>query len=155
MLPAAGASPAALMYIHRVIANWILCDSKCVSSCHRVTLDEHGVCSECHAYEATTSKTTEVASEKLRVEFKQFVQSFVGQGASYDALVLFSGGKYSTYMLHKLKTEFPQLRVLAVTISHEFLSATAVETAQRIVRKLDVEHLVIRPQQVRLGDVSL
>ena len=66
----------------------------------------------------------------------------------YDVLVLFSGGKDSAYLLHRLRTEFPSLRVLAVTVDNGFFSEVAMANCRRILDRIDgVDHLVFRPEK--------
>jgi hypothetical protein len=121
--------------------------SKCISSSSRVPLDSNGVCAECIEFDKGTDDIHETAEEHaaLMKEFDTFIREQIGKGDQYDALLLFSGGKDSTYMFHRLRQEYPDLRLLAATISHEFLSEVAVENARRVVERLDAEHLVVRP----------
>ena len=49
-----------------------------------------------------------------------------GGGRGTDALVLFSGGKDSAYLLHRLTTQYPRLRLLAATIDNGFFSPVAM-----------------------------
>ncbi len=72
------------------------------------------------------------------------------QGAGtglYDALVLFSGGKDSTYMIHRLRTEFPRLRMLAFTIHNGFMSPVAERNVQELIERLDIDHVFVRPRK--------
>ena len=64
-----------------------------------------------------------------------------GEGA-YDALLLFSGGKDSVYMLKRMRDEFPALRILAFTVDNTFMSPVAQENVAYLIRKLDVDHLM-------------
>jgi acyl-coenzyme A synthetase/AMP-(fatty) acid ligase/thioesterase domain-containing protein/acyl carrier protein len=60
----------------------------------------------------------------------------------YDAVLLFSGGKDSTYTLYRLLdlgTEF-----LAFTFDNGFISPAAFQNMERIVRSAGIEHRVLR-----------
>ncbi|MDA4120433.1 MAG: hypothetical protein OK436_07595, partial [Thaumarchaeota archaeon] len=75
-----------------------------------------------------------------------------GKGAGkYDALVLYSGGKDSTLLLHKLVTEYPGLRLLALTVDNGFMSQAAVENTSSLRGKLDLDHSVFRPHGSLFG----
>lgn len=117
--------------------------TKCISSENRVSLDSDGVCAECHDKAPEIAESSQEQARLIQ-EFHEFMHSFAGKGEEYDALVLFSGGKDSTYLLNRLRSDFPTLRLLAVTISHDFLSEVAVRNAKRVIEKLDVDHIVVR-----------
>ena len=61
---------------------------------------------------------------------------------AFDAVLLFSGGKDSTYALYRLHDL--QARVLAFTFDNGFISPAAIENISRIVNRLGVEHRFIR-----------
>ena len=68
----------------------------------------------------------------------------------YHALVLFSGGKDSSYLLHRLMHSYPDLRILALTVDNTFMSPVAMENVYEIVRRLGVEHMVLRPRSATM-----
>jgi 7-cyano-7-deazaguanine synthase in queuosine biosynthesis len=61
---------------------------------------------------------------------------------SYDAIVAFSGGKDSFFVLSKLKEQ--NLRVLACTIDNGFLSAQAKKNIKKTTKKLGVDHIYVK-----------
>jgi len=72
-----------------------------------------------------------------------------GQGRRlYDVLFLFSGGKDSSYILNRLKKNYPRLRILALTVDNGFRSAVGKQNAEKICAYLNVDHMEIRPYQV-------
>jgi hypothetical protein len=77
----------------------------------------------------------------------QVLQSHQGSGrGQYDALVLFSGGKDSAYLLHRLTTHYPSLRLLAATIDNGFFNPVAMKNAAKILQRIDgVDHMVFKP----------
>lgn len=65
----------------------------------------------------------------------------------HDALVMFSGGKDSTLLLHTLQQRFPRLRLLAVMIDNGFTSSVAAANAQRVAGMLqDVDYCTLTPR---------
>ncbi|NVO12242.1 MAG: 7-cyano-7-deazaguanine synthase [Bacteroidales bacterium] len=63
----------------------------------------------------------------------------------YDALVFFSGGKDSTYLLTTLQKKYKKLRILAFTIDNGFRSPFGEENVKEICKHFGIEHLEIRP----------
>lgn len=63
----------------------------------------------------------------------------------YDALVLFSGGKDSAYLLYRIRKQNPTMRILALTVDNGFMSPIAWKNINRIVGVFGVEHMVYRP----------
>jgi len=119
----------------------------CAASERMVSLDSSGVCALCKATHvaATTSRATLTEDRK---QLSDLLQSTQGSGRyQYDALVLFSGGKDSTYMIARIKKEFPRLRMLAYTIDNGFMSTVAYKNVQDFVVRLDVDHIFVRPER--------
>lgn len=80
-------------------------------------------------------------------EIDGILNTFQNKGERlYDALVMFSGGKDSAYLLHLLQVKFPSLRLLAVTIDNGYMSPVALDNAVHIVEKLDVDHIILKPK---------
>lgn len=114
-------------------------------------LDEEGLCRECRTYLAThntkTSETVRRGDETAIDPIDEILKSHEGRAkGQYDAILLFSGGKDSAYLLHRLVTDYPQLRILTMLVDNGFLSPFAVENADRILRRFDVDHITVRPQ---------
>jgi hypothetical protein len=60
---------------------------------------------------------------------------------------MYSGGKDSTYLLHRLTHDYPALRLLAVTIDSGFASPVALQNVARITAKFrQVDSVVVRPR---------
>ena len=104
-------------------------------------LDAAGVCALCRAYDPSRRGLHSGDASPDAAKLDQLLREVRGK-ARYDCLVLFSGGKDSIYLLHKLKSEY-QLNVLALTIDLD-LPAIAWDNIRRTVEKLDVEHVVYR-----------
>jgi hypothetical protein len=78
--------------------------------------------------------------------FKKILKE--GQGAGngqYDALVPYSGGKDSSYLIRRIQTEFPAIRILAFSIDNGFMSPVAKDNIDELLPKLNVDHIFVRP----------
>jgi hypothetical protein len=80
---------------------------RCVFSERRAPLDASGVCELCKALEQNQAPRRTVNPEDANA-LNEILRSAQGKGTGrYDALVLFSGGKDSTYMIRRIRDEFP------------------------------------------------
>ncbi|MFH1521989.1 MAG: hypothetical protein ABIF18_03450 [archaeon] len=124
------------------------CNS-CFLSENYVKLNKDGICGECLNFKKGNDI---LVSEKkrglMKKEFDKILKSYVGKGGwKYDALVMFSGGKDSCYMLDKLKKEYPQLKILAFSFDNSFMSPIAVENIKSSIGKLSVDHMFFRADE--------
>ncbi len=122
--------------------------SRCVISEKYTTL-ENGLCSACTAQQTRQQKIhTQANNEPGSEALEDVLLSHEGKGrGSHDALLLFSGGKDSTYLLHKLLQEYPKLRLLAVMVDNGFSSPIALQNVKRVFERLDVDHMVFKPRK--------
>jgi len=101
-----------------------------------------GVCAECRKFVPSTGPTKSFeASEELKKEFDRRIQSLITD-KPYHCLYLLSGGKDSAYVLYRLRREYPQLRILAVTVNNGFMSPVAVANAEKAALRLDADWLL-------------
>jgi hypothetical protein len=112
---------------------------------------ENGVCGECRAEaQHRTLARQEVPSStgEAKEDLDALLTSYEGKGERhYDALVLFSGGKDSTYLLYRLRKDHPGLRLLAVTLDNGFASTVALANVRRVLDLMDsVDGEVFRPR---------
>lgn len=100
-----------------------------------ITFNQNGLCSHCTCYDKYRSDIKDY--ERLK---KLFVQKLSIPGEfDYDAVVGFSGGKDSTYVLYKLVKEY-KLHIKAFTLDNGFLSQEAKNKIDRIIAEIGVEH---------------
>lgn len=101
--------------------------------------DEQGICNFCRYYDTISNKLRDFTRwEKL---FRDHLDQHRGK-YEYDAVVGFSGGKDSSYIVHKLKTDY-QCKVLAVTVNFGFMPTDfALENSKRVAKSLEVDHLI-------------
>lgn len=125
--------------------------SQCVISSRvsYITLTD-GVCNLCIEFNRAKNEEEKKWHEKYIAhqakELDLLLKSYQGKGRGrYDAIVLFSGGRDSTYMLHRLKRDYPKLRLLLMTWDNGFYSAIALERSLEVAKKLDLEHIRYKP----------
>lgn len=106
-----------------------------------ISFDEKGVCNFCKDYEEE-KKYLDRDYEAL--EQKMLSQLRVSKKHPYDCMVLYSGGKDSTYMLHRLVNHY-KIRVLAFTFDNHFIPTETYANINRILKKVNVDHIVFKP----------
>ena len=117
--------------------------TRCVlsDSFPRLTFDSQGVCSICREYDKWT------ASSKSMPEQRKILDKICVKAKSkhkeFDALVPYSGGKDSSYVLYVAKRELG-LNCLAYTFDNGYLSEHAKTNINKTCRKLGIEHIFYR-----------
>jgi len=101
----------------------------------RVAFDADGVCDLCRAYDATEPHARAYFStmDDLRALFEA---SACAHPSRYDCLMLYSGGKDSTYALCRLVEM--GLSVYAFTLDNGFISESAKENIRKVTAQLGV-----------------
>lgn len=118
---------------------------KCLLSSKAAKLVD-GTCEHCHSYSDDPAEAGEANLEAMRRQIDDLLSAAQGAGSKqHDALLLFSGGKDSAYLLHRLQSDYPKLRLLAVTVDNGFFSSVAMDNALRILDRIPVDHMVVRP----------
>ena len=110
-----------------------------------------GLCGLCREYNALKENQEEkqwheryIAQQRASLD--ALLKEYQGKGRGrWDALVLFSGGKDSVYMLSRLRKEYPGLRLLLMTWNNGFYSKLALDRAHEIAQKLDLDHITFKP----------
>lgn len=102
-------------------------------------LDKNGVCNYCNYYETVKDDLRDF--ERWQKLFADHLEAQKGK-YSYDVAVGFSGGKDSSYIIHKLKSHY-KCKVLAVTVNFGFMPTPfAIENSKRVANSLGIDHLV-------------
>jgi amino acid adenylation domain-containing protein len=101
----------------------------------RATFDRKGVCSVCRSYESVRDHAHAYfrTMDDLRALFAESARS---RESKYDCLMLYSGGKDSTYALCRLVEM--GLSVYAFTLDNGFISEGAKENIRRVTETLGV-----------------
>lgn len=133
----------------------IIC-SECVLSTAvpRVTIDAAGVCNVCHEYrENRAAFDSYFRTEADLLRLKNEVR---GRSAKFDCLLLFSGGKDSTYVLYRLIDM--GFRVLTFTFDNGYIPEACFENIRRVCVSLGVGNVtgkVERPAMDAVFAISL
>lgn len=115
-----------------------------------VTLNADGLCNLCIEHDALQNKDEDIWYAKYidhqRKELDALLKDYQGKSRSrWDALVLFSGGKDSVYMLSRLRREYPKLRILLMTWNNGYYSKVALDSTKRIAKAMDIDHMTYSP----------
>jgi len=106
-----------------------------------VRLDETGLCNYCRHWDETKDRVLD--TEANRPLLVRRLEAHRGR-FHYDAAVGMSGGKDSTYVLHRL-TDAYDARLLSITFDNGFLTDYAWRNIREIGRKTGVDHMVYAP----------
>jgi len=115
------------------------------------TVDRNNVCNHCHDVDNGVRPNsihftiTEEQKKKYQDALHHELSTTRGSG-DYDAILGFSGGKDSIYLLHKLKEDYPHLRILAATVNTSFLNRTSMKNFEETLKNLDVDHIYLTPR---------
>jgi hypothetical protein len=107
-----------------------------------------GLCRLCEeAEQVNPDKAKAGVPHDYSHEMNEHIQDILKRNldASFHALVLFSGGKDSCYMALRLREEFPDMRLLFLSVDNCFMSPVAVDNISLAVERLGVSHLWVRP----------
>jgi N-acetyl sugar amidotransferase len=106
----------------------------------RVVFDDEGVCNACRNAETKPR----IDWEARRKEFVEFIAPYRNRGA-YDCIVPWSGGKDSSAIAYRLKTEFG-LRPLLTTFSPLLPNELGVHNREALLR-VGFDQVMTRPDQ--------
>ncbi|MGN6546006.1 MAG: hypothetical protein ACTHK7_13215, partial [Aureliella sp.] len=135
--------------------------SNCILSERYIALED-GICQLCRQFQAAPQHPqARLGSDEN--ELAHVLQDAVGRGPDhYDAVVLFSGGKDSAFLLHRLQSQYPKLRLAALTVDNGFMSQVALANCRQVLDALDkirqssqgneesqavgIDHFIVRPK---------
>lgn len=136
--------------LHRLLVKHKLsrrCE-RCAASEKMAPLGRDGICQLCREAPASGTLAAPERNPADAAELDRLLREHQGAGRGrYDALVAYSGGKDSTYLVRRIRAEFPGLRVLAFTLDNGFMSPVAVQNVQELIPRLGVDHVFIRPRR--------
>ena len=120
--------------IHRMLVGSTLAKRcvKCAASEHMISLDAEQVCEECKNITPSQNNTDFDTSEDLKAFNTILDEAQCTGGGQYDALIPYSGGKDSSYLIRRIQKEFPQLRILAFSMDNGFMSPIAKENIDNL-----------------------
>ncbi|UCH95458.1 MAG: amino acid adenylation domain-containing protein [Candidatus Aminicenantes bacterium] len=111
-----------------------------------IHFDKEGICSVCREYEEYKDRIG-LYFEGIEVFKKLMERAGKRKRSKYDCMLLFSGGKDSSYVLYRLVEM--GLKVLAFTFDNGYISATAFENIRRITSALKVESIVSKTDNMK------
>jgi predicted PP-loop superfamily ATPase len=128
--------------------------TKCIlpASFPGISFAEDGVCSICRDFAEQGTPTS--SSKHLSELLSKTIETSKSKKARYDAVVAFSGGKDSTFLMYVLKEKF-DLKLLAVTFDNGFLSEACSDNMRNVVTALNVDHTIIKYRQNDLNQMFL
>lgn len=107
-----------------------------------IQFDEKGICNYCNFYleNRAVLENTETLEKIFREKMEDAKVCAKENGARYDCLVGFSGGKDSTYIIQQL-TEKYGMRVLAFTFQNAFATEYGRKNIENALQKINVDHI--------------
>jgi tRNA(Ile)-lysidine synthase TilS/MesJ len=117
--------------------NLVTC-SKCVlpETFPDITFDDSGICNYCNDFKGIPNWNEYNLSE--------FIQEKTFEKKNkYDCLVLFSGGKDSSFALKLLKEKY-HLNILAMTLDNGYLSNVTSRNMKVVLDNLGIDHQIIK-----------
>jgi predicted subunit of tRNA(5-methylaminomethyl-2-thiouridylate) methyltransferase len=126
-----------------IMSNLQVC-THCVlsNSFPRLTFDNQGVCSICREYDKWMSEWKSNLPEQRKILDKICAKA-KSKRKEFDALIPYSGGKDSSFVLYVAKKELG-LTCLAYTLDTGYLSEQAKNNIEKTCRKLKVEQIYYR-----------
>lgn len=108
-------------------------------------LDDEGVCNICREYDHYESHVRRYFKDMT--DFERLIKEIKAKNTGeYDCLLLYSGGKDSTYTLYRLIDM--GLNVLTVTFDNGYISETAFNNIHRTTSQLGVKNIICTAEQM-------
>lgn len=107
-----------------------------------IRFNKNGVCHYCQDFKG--KKILRQNKVNYRKRFDELIKKYKGK-STYDALMSYSGGKDSTYVLSLLREKFG-LNVLAVTFDNGFLPERTFQNIQITAENLGCDHIFFKPR---------
>ena len=110
-----------------------------------IKFDDEGVCNYCHEYDSYKQHVDNYFKTKEDLR-KLFEKAKKTKKSDYDCLLLYSGGKDSSYVLEQLVKM--NLKVLAFTYDNGYVSEMAFKNIKTNTKKLGVDSIIIDSQNM-------
>lgn len=108
-----------------------------------IKFDSEGVCSLCIKFKE--QKELIPSLEKLQGKLNDIINENKLKNLKYEALVAFSGGKDSTFLIYTLKEKYG-LNILAFTFDNGFMAEHSFVNMRNVLNALNVDHVIVRPR---------
>ncbi len=125
----------------KILNDKIITCKRCLmtSDCPDITFNEDGICNVCEEYEEYKDQVEEYF--KKIDDFKIIMNKARKEKKSeYDCMLLYSGGKDSTYVLYNLVEM--GYKVLAFTFDNGYISKKAFNNIKKITNNLNVDSVI-------------
>jgi N-acetyl sugar amidotransferase len=109
-----------------------------------ITFDENGICRACTSSEQKMHINWEERRNDLNKILDQAKSEARLNKTTYDCIVPISGGKDSVFQLHVL-TKVYDLKVLAVTFSHNWYSKIGFYNLMNCLEEFNIDHIQMTP----------
>jgi hypothetical protein len=111
-----------------------------------IRLDDNEICNECRRYDEHQDQLK--AYFRTRADFQSlFKKDIDSRSREYDCLLLYSGGKDSTYVLYRLIDM--GLRVITFTFDNGFISPQALINVRSITEELGVRSVIASHNEMK------
>lgn len=108
-----------------------------------ITFNEDGLCSMCQDFDKGLISEEKVKVPNYTEKIEKIIAKAKESDCQYHAIVAYSGGKDSTYLLHVLKNIY-KLKVLAVTFDNGYIPASANKNIRKVVDSLNIDHFYVK-----------
>jgi hypothetical protein len=114
-----------------------------------ISFNNEGICSYCNGKshygieENQNIKSIIEKKDSFKKDFEDFIENLKGKN-EYDCLLLYSGGKDSTYLLQILKEKY-NLNILTLTVDTGLMNQQAKKNIKTIINRLKVDHITFTP----------
>ena len=122
-----------------------------IPSYGHIKLNNNEKCHFCKLFETQKDKYGRLYNSNREDELYSLIKN-VKRIGEYDVIVMYTGGKDSTYTLYKLVMEY-NLKVLAITWDNGFFDEDVISNIKRVVTKLNVDHIFIHMEESVLKDI--
>jgi hypothetical protein len=115
----------------------------------RLDIDDESLCLFCKDYNES-AEFYQVAFQKNQGRLREIVEKIRGK-QKYDAVVMFTGGKDSSYTAHLLSKEY-KLKVLALTWDNGFFEEVHRKNISIMTSSLGIDHKFVSLGEDRLAE---
>ncbi len=126
--------------------------TKCImsESFPGISFDDQGVCSFCN--DKSIFQTEETAIQNAQKQINQLISDVKKNGHTYDAVMLYSGGKDSTYTLSLAVNRY-KLRVLSFTLDNGYIPDQTFKNITTVTDALGVDNIIFRPSKENMKSI--
>jgi hypothetical protein len=114
-----------------------------------VTLDRNGICNICHKFD--NNKDIYENYFKTENELEKLLEKCSDAQLKYDVLLMYSGGKDSTYVLFRLVDM--GIRVLALTFDNGYIPQACFNNIKEVCENVGVDNIVVSVPKAKMDKV--